>query len=126
VVEVDEELRILCSRTGPWLPQGPIVVVERGSAHLAAEHSILMTQHDDLEVLPVSGTHREASELGEESVQKTRHEGQGWRHRPWSAGTRQFLGTTGYDAVMSEEELLGALEQEDDPKSRRHPGEGQP
>ena len=60
----------------------PNVLVERGSAHLAAEHCVLMTQHDDLKVLPVSGTYREASELGEESVQKTRHEGQGWRYRP--------------------------------------------
>ena len=45
--------------------QGPIVVVERGSAYLAAQYGVLVAQHDDLKVLPSSGAHREPRELGE-------------------------------------------------------------
>ena len=72
--------------------QGPIILVEHGSDRLAAKHGILMTQHDDLKVLPAARTHRESSELGEESVQETKHERQGWRHRPGSAPTHHFSG----------------------------------
>jgi len=56
--------------------QGPIVLGECRSADLAAQHGVLVAQHDDLKVLPSSRTHSQTGEQGKESVQETRHDRQ--------------------------------------------------
>ncbi len=66
------------------------MIVEFGPVDLSAEHLELVAQHDDLEVLGPSRADEEPSEYGEDSVEDAEHNVPGWRHRGWSAPTREF------------------------------------
>ena len=58
--------------------QAPVGVGELGSIDLAAQHSELVAQHDDLEVLRAAATHRQPCQQREEPVKDATHEAPGW------------------------------------------------
>ena len=58
---------------GDRAEQCPVIVGEGWPVGLAAEYTVLVAQHDDLEVFAVSGTDGEAGQGGDEAVQNLVH-----------------------------------------------------